>query len=58
MKKILFGIMLIFMSVSFMFLEEFGYILIGNEDFHSILCVTISLFGLLMGIWGLFENDK
>ncbi len=58
MKKILFGIMLIFLSIAFIILEEFGNILIVSKDFESMLCAILPMLGLIMGVWGLFEKDK
>jgi len=57
-KKILFGIMLIFMSIAFVLAGEFRNILIVSEDFETILCAILPLFGLAISIWGLFEKDK
>lgn len=58
MKKILFGIALIFMSIAFTLLEEFHYALIVSEDFDAILCLFLPILGFVMCLWGLFENDK
>ncbi len=58
MKKILFGIMLIFMSIAFVLVGEFKNILIVSENFETLLCAMLPLFGFVMSIWGLFEKDK
>ncbi len=58
MKKILFGIMLIFLSLSLILLGEFRNVLIVDEDFDTMLCVMLPLLGLVISIWGLFEKDK
>ena len=58
MKKILFGIMLIFLSIALIFLGEFKNILIVSEDFEAILCAILPLFGFVMGVWGLFDKNN
>ena len=58
MKKILFGIMLILMSIAFVFAEEFMSVLIVDEDFDAILCTILPLLGFVISLWGLFEKDK
>ena len=58
MKKILFGIAMILMGIAFVFVLEFGNVYIVSEDFDSVLCAVLPIFGFLMSIWGLFEKDK
>lgn len=58
MKKILFGIMLIFLSMNMIFLSEFQNVSIIDESFDSILFTLLPLLGFGMSIWGLFEKDK
>jgi len=58
MKKILFGIALIFMSIAFVLLGEFKNILIVSENFETALCAILPLFGFGMSVWGLMEKDK
>ena len=58
MKKILFGIMLIFLSMAFVFAEAFMNVLIVDEDFDAILCTILPILGFVMSLWGLFEKDK
>ena len=58
MKKILFGIALILMSIAFVFVGEFKSILIVGEDFEAILCAILPIFGFIMCLWGLWEKDK
>lgn len=58
MKKILFGIMLILMSMAFVFAEEFMSVLIVDEDIDAIVCVILPIIGFVMSLWGLFEKDK
>ncbi len=58
MKKILFGIMLILMSMAFVFAEEFMYVLIVDEDIDSIVCAILPMLGFVISLWGLLEKDK
>ena len=58
MKKILFGILLIFLSISLVLLGEIRNVLIVDDDFDTILCLILPLLGLLIGFWGLCEKDK
>ena len=58
MKKILFGIALILMSMALVFVGEFKSIDIGGEDFDAILCTMLPIIGFIMSLWGLFEKDK
>ena len=58
MKKILFGIALIFMSMAFVLVGEFRNILIVSEDFETVACAILPIFGFVMSVWGLFEKDK
>jgi len=58
MKKILFGIMLIFLSMNMIFLGEFQSVLIINEDFDAIISAILPIAGCAVSIWGLFEKDK
>ena len=58
MKKILFGIMLILMSIAFVFAEEFMSVLIIDEDIDAIVCAILPLLGFVISLWGLFEKDK
>lgn len=58
MKKILFGIMLILMSIAFVFAEEFMSVLIVDEDIDAIVCVILPMLGFIISLWGLFEKDK
>lgn len=58
MKKILFGIMLILMSIAFVFAEEFMSVLIVGEDIDAIVCVILPMLGFIISLWGLFEKDK
>ena len=58
MKKILFGILLIFLSLTLIFLGEFKNITISSEKFESVLCAVLLMFGFVFGIWGLFEKDR
>ena len=54
MKKILFGIMLIFLGMYMIFLSEFQNVL----EFETPFYVILPLLGLGMSVWGLFEKDK
>ena len=58
MKKILFGIALILMSMAFVFVGEFANIIIVGEDFDAVLCAILPILGFIMSLWGLFEKDK
>lgn len=58
MKKILFGIMLIFLSMNMIFLSEFQDIILIDENFDAILCAILPIVGCAISIWGLFEKDK
>lgn len=58
MKKLLFGIALIFMSIAFTLVEEFHYVIIVSEDFDAILCLVLPILGFVICLWGLFEKDK
>ena len=58
MKKILFGIMLILMSIAFVFAEEFMSVLIVDEDIDAIVCVILPIIGFAISLWGLLEKDK
>ena len=58
MKKILFGILLIFISIAFVLAGEFENTIIIGEDFDSVLCTILPVLGFIMGIWGLLEKDK
>lgn len=58
MKKLLFGIALIFMSIAFTLVEEFHYVLIVSEDHDAILCLFLPILGFVMCLWGLLEKDK
>jgi len=57
MKKILFGIALILMSMAFVFVGEFKNILIVGEDFEAVLCAILPILGFIISLWGLFEKD-
>ena len=58
MKKILFGIMLIFMSMAFVLVGEFKNIEIIDGNFDAVICAVLPILGLVMSAWGLFEKDK
>lgn len=58
MKKILFGIALIFMSIAFTLVGEFKNILIVDEAFEAVACAMLPILGFVMSVWGLFEKDK
>lgn len=58
MKKILFGIALILMSMAFVFVGEFANVLIVGEDFEAILSAILPIIGFIMCLWGLVEKDK
>ena len=58
MKKILFGILLIFLSIALILLGEIRNVLIVDDHFDTILCLLLPLLGLVIGIWGLFERDR
>ena len=58
MKKILFGIALIFMSIAFTLVGEFKNILIVGEDFEAVACAILPILGFVMSVWGLLEKDK
>ncbi|MBO5274203.1 MAG: hypothetical protein J6I45_06275 [Clostridia bacterium] len=58
MKKILFGIALIFMSMAFVLVGEFKNILIVSETFDAVVCAILPVLGFIMSVWGLFEKDK
>lgn len=57
MKKILFGIALILMSMAFVFVGEFKNILIVGADFEAVLCAILPILGFIISLWGLFEKD-
>ena len=58
MKKILFGISLIFMSIALILVGEFKGVLIFSEDVDSVVCTMLPIIGFLISLWGLFEKDK
>ena len=58
MKKILFGIMLVFISIAFVLVGEFKNILIVSEYFETVSCTILPILGFVMSIWGLLEKDK
>ena len=58
MKKILFGIVLILMSMAFVFAEEFMSVLIVDEDIDAIICTILPIIGFVISLWGLLEKDK
>lgn len=58
MKKILFGIALILMSIAFVFVFEYRNILVVSRNFETMLCSALPFLGFFMCIWGLFERDK
>ena len=50
MKKILFGIALIFMSMAFVLVGEFRNILIVSEDFETVACAILPILGFVMSV--------
>ena len=58
MKKIVFGILLIFFSFALTVLEEHKNVFLISEKIDAVLCINLLILGLGFGVWGLLGKDR
>lgn len=58
MKKIVFGILLVFFSFALTVLEEHKNVFLISDKFDAVLCINLLILGLGFGVWGLLGKDR